>query len=76
MNINKSVMMAHDVLEDVICDCCKKSCKVVEHVFNFGTLRAEWGYGSNRDGSDVEYQLCEVCFEKIENTIKQMSSSM
>lgn len=58
------------VTTDVICDCCGKSCKVYidakEKHFNFQymTLEATWGYGSDKDTEKWSAQVCEKCVDK------------
>ena|ERR1035437_9885395 len=65
-----------EVVVDVICDCCGNSCKKDEGVidnkssedngekwysFNYMTLQAYWGYGSNKDMEKWSAQICENC---------------
>ncbi|WP_347456084.1 hypothetical protein ABEF89_00535 [Acinetobacter thermotolerans] len=46
-----------EVITDVLCDVCMQSTQL-----EFGTLSANWGYGSKYDGQRYELQLCEQCF--------------
>ena len=40
-----------DVVEDVKCDICGESCKIVASPdFEYSQLFADWGYGSKNDG--------------------------
>jgi hypothetical protein len=63
-----------DVLADITCDICKKSCKpayldydsaVVPNDFEVATLRADWGYGSKKDGVQCCVHMCEACFDDV-----------
>lgn len=55
-----------DVVEDVKCDICGESCKIVASPdFEYSQLFADWGYGSKNDGEKWDYTFCEVCSLKI-----------
>ena len=62
-------MAEHEIIKDVICNMCGKSCKPYDgfdHGFSCATLTAHWGYFSdNRDGEIHEAHLCQKCWEKI-----------
>ena len=49
------------VTVDVLCDVCGGS-TVNDSAPQFGTLSAQWGYGSTHDGEHYEVHLCEMCF--------------
>jgi hypothetical protein len=52
-----------EVVADVSCDICDESTsKHGRHSPQFGTLQAQWGYGSHHDGEAFELHLCESCF--------------
>lgn len=51
-----------ETVNDVLCDVCGDSTRVEGYGLQFGTLRANWGYGSNHDGERYELHLCEPCF--------------
>ncbi len=57
-----------EVLVDVICDCCGKSCKTQNIVgrtdFEFMTLSANWGFGSKYDMQSWSAEVCESCVTK------------
>ena len=55
-------------LDDVICDCCKQSCKG-EFNFNYMTLSAEWFYGSLHDGENWEAHICDKCADDLKQKI-------
>lgn len=59
-----------DELEDVVCDVCGKSCvsgtlEAFGVGAEFAVLRADWGYGSRKDGESFMLEMCEDCFDKI-----------
>lgn len=47
---------------DVLCDACGRSTKTTFGTNEFGTLSADFGYGSHRDGERYQVHLCEGCF--------------
>lgn len=57
------------VLKDIICDICKKSCKVLpfkdkEHFnYEYVELKTRWGYGSTHDGETWTAQVCNKCVD-------------
>lgn len=66
-----------NVLKDVICDCCGKSCGIFldqAHTvtsFECMTLKANWGYGTKKDMERWTAQICEKCVdEKLVPLIK------
>lgn len=76
MRVFEKENKAVDVMSDVICDCCGKSCKVFidqKHtVVNFEcmTLKANWGYGSGKDMERWTAQICEKCVDEKFGFIK------
>ena len=63
-------------LTDVLCDSCGASCKT-SMGFEYGSLRASWGYDSRKDCMVEDYHLCENCFDNIANmTIKNRFSEV
>lgn len=53
-----------NVLKDVICDCCGKSCKDSIGNFECATIKANWGYGSKKDMERWTAQICEKCIDE------------
>lgn len=62
-----------EIITDIICDCCGKSCKTDEYKldngdvaynFEYMTLSAEWGFGSKKDLEKWKAQICEDCVDK------------
>lgn len=53
-----------DNWEDIICDKCGKSClNSTEMNFEYATITAHWGYGSNKDLEKHEAHVCEKCYD-------------
>ena len=50
------------VMIDVVCDICGVSTKSQAGPCHYGTLGAEFGFGSMHDGESYEVDLCENCF--------------
>jgi hypothetical protein len=59
------------VIDYIICDSCKKSCKSnIAEDSEYATLSASWGYWSDSDGQNYELHLCEHCFYDVLGHIK------
>lgn len=59
------------ILEDILCDKCGKSTKKGngEYLFFEGTrLAASFGYGSNKDGLNEWFDICDSCYDEFTNT--------
>jgi hypothetical protein len=54
-----------DVLSDVTCDCCGKSCGVPNepYTYEYMTMTSEWGYNSSKDTERWEAHICEKCVD-------------
>jgi hypothetical protein len=51
-----------EVVQDVICDICGKSCLCDEtQEFEYSQLLAKWGYGSALDGQSWDQTFCAEC---------------
>ncbi len=76
MEIKQIKNIKSEVVTDIICDCCGKSCKTKEGVidnelridnfddyydFEFMELKAYWGYSSESDGEKWTAHICEKC---------------
>lgn len=74
-----------EVVVDILCDCCGKSCKVYEGVidnpgridvgersfdFEFMKMEATWGYHSDKDTQKWSAQICEKCVDEKFSSIK------
>ena len=68
---NEIVTKEMSVIDDIICNKCGKSTKHGDGkfaCFEGTTLRACFGYGSNKDGLIECFDLCDDCFDEIINT--------
>jgi len=60
------------VVEDVRCDACDKSTTNYNDVGpDYATLESFWGYGSEKDGTKYNIELCETCFFDVINFLKE-----
>ena len=50
-----------EVISHVLCDVCGRNTSDGK-TSQYGTLKADWGYGSAHDGDSYEVHLCEACF--------------
>lgn len=66
-------------LDDVSCDVCGVSCKKLIDSDNSNienaSLYARWGYGSKMDGLCYEIDLCEDCFLKTIDYLKNIAKN-
>jgi hypothetical protein len=63
-----------DVVVGYTCDICGGSCgKGMKSVdaSEYATLRANWGYWSDKDLTWHECHMCERCFDKVKQFIEQ-----
>lgn len=62
----KFIRQTHEipVLFDVICDRCHTSCKK-SCDYEFATIKATWGYDSNKDCEKHVSYLCEQCYDEV-----------
>jgi hypothetical protein len=85
MEIKVVKSINNEVVTDIICDCCGKSCKVDEfkidnelrpdngethYDFEFMSLQAHWGYNSNKDTESWTAHICEKCVDEKFGFIK------
>ncbi|WP_323902048.1 hypothetical protein [Aeromonas caviae] len=57
---------------DILCDVCGRSTKTDVGANEFGTLSADFGYGSHHDGERYQVHLCEMCFFGTLATMREM----
>jgi hypothetical protein len=58
-------------VDTIYCDACGANTTNYDFVGpDFATLEATWGYGSANDGTKFDIQLCEKCFYKVLESIK------
>lgn len=65
-----------DVVTDIICDICGKSClksnkKLPDaiHSAEYSEMKANWGYYSNKDGDVWNFNFCEICSDMLKDFI-------
>jgi hypothetical protein len=57
------------VVKDITCDICGKSC-LTDYGFEYLTMKANWGFMSNKDLEIWEAHICEKCVDdKLVNLI-------
>ena len=57
---------------DILCDACGRSTKTDVGTNEYGTLSADFGYGSHHDGERYQVQLCEGCFCTMLGTVMEL----
>ena len=63
-----------DVLVDIVCDCCGRSCsKISSGSAEYAVLEADWGYWSRKDGESFRKDLCEDCFDRVAEFVHSIS---
>ena len=62
-------LRGQDVIKDIICDCCGKSCST-EYGGECMKLSANWGFMSNKDLQLWEARICEQCVDEKLGFIK------
>lgn len=58
-------------VSDVMCDICGDNTRIEGYGLQFGTLHANWGYGSSHDGERYEVHLCEPCFFRTISSLRR-----
>ncbi|AXV20832.1 hypothetical protein GVO02_20150 [Aeromonas caviae] len=57
---------------DILCDVCGRSTKTNFGTNQYGSLSADFGYGSRHDGERYLVHLCEMCFFGTLATMREM----
>ena len=69
--VKKKIRKMVDVVTDILCDCCGKSCKVENGDYEYMELKASWGYSTKKDLERWTAKVCEKCVdEKFSTMIK------
>lgn len=69
-----------ECITDIMCDVCGNSTRLAAGSYQYGTLQARWGYGSEHDGQRFEVHLCEhrffqtLAYVKQERRVQQLFS--
>lgn len=69
----KKISKKVDDIVDIICDSCQKSCNrdpKFDQCWEYATLKANWGYWSNKDEQHHEIHICERCYDFIITLMK------
>ena len=79
MEVKEIQKLKKEVVTDILCDCCGKSCMVSETIidnefridhgekfrsFECMKLTARWGYDSEKDMEKWEAFICEKCVDE------------
>jgi len=64
-----------EVITDILCDSCGKSCKT-DVDYEYMTLEANWGYGTEKDLEKWSAHLCEDCVDEKLSFIKFKKSNI
>lgn len=74
MEVTKFINKPTEVTSDILCDCCRKSCKTQSGEayadFEYMELKADWGFFSIKDGESWTAHLCEACVDEKLSFIK------
>jgi hypothetical protein len=72
-----------EVLLDISCDICGKSCQRLLQYgsppicdYEYATLSATWGYDSKKDQEEHEFHICEDCYDKMVKYIKKQGGQV
>lgn len=76
MKIKQKVSKKVNVLKDIICDSCGKSCKTPINTLEFMELKARWGYGTKKDMEQWTAHICETCVDEKFKFIKFKKEEM
>ncbi len=59
-------------IETVFCNCCGKKILAEHGVVKEGVFMAEvqWGYFSEKDGEQHNFDMCEVCYDTMVEKFK------
>lgn len=84
MEIKEVQKFQTEIITDIICDSCGKSCKVDEYIirndaridngekdriFEYMELKAVWGYNTKKDMETWAAHICENCVDEKLSTI-------
>lgn len=66
-----------EVIKDIVCDCCGKSCRDKANInYEYATFHAGWGFASANDLDEWESHLCEVCALKVKTFIESQGGKV
>ena len=73
--MKKLAKKTFEVVDDVVCDVCSKSCKDGLENIESASISAYWGYTSKKDGDQYELDICENCFDKLIQFLNDLKGS-
>lgn len=82
--MKKTAKSLIEVVVDVTCDACgvsvvpelhKTHHENLDNFEGFGVLQASFGYGSDRDGENFHFDLCQACFERLVDTVENLRTA-
>ena len=69
MKIRKANLKEVVEVEDIICDCCGKTCDT-DTGFEYLTMTAQWGFMTKKDFQKWEADVCEKCVDEKLSFVK------
>lgn len=73
MILSKKELVESQVVQNIVCDCCGKSCAVGDpevNQYEYLEMSSSWGYHSNKDLQTWTAQICESCTDTHLSFIK------
>lgn len=66
MQVKQKVQAQVEQLTDILCDLCGNTCRDSMGInYEYATLKATWGYNSNKDCQHHEAHICEKCYDNL-----------
>ena len=61
-----------DELEKIICNKCGREIEVIQGIAqeDYLAVKKRWGYFSNKDNREDEFDLCEDCYDELVASFK------
>lgn len=79
MKITETKTYKTEIIKDILCDVCGKSCckftKSKLIATESATITADWGYYSDSDGKQYNIEICENCFYDVLTYLKTQSKT-
>lgn len=75
MEVKQIQQVQQEVITDVICDSCGKSCNDPFYGVESMRLKANWGYASGKDFQTWQADICEQCVDEKFGFIKFKKTS-
>jgi hypothetical protein len=68
----EEVMAYRTEITSVTCDVCNGECRK-EYNIESASIKVSWGYESDHDLDNYDFDLCESCFLKTVNYLKTLA---